>query len=642
MKRPSPFVAAAAIAAILGTGAPAEAFSLFGFHLWGKKADENDPFEVIDPLTFTVAFEVSGDDADLEGALKSASGLWEGRDRPASGVGGLLARARGDYRRILAALYNNAYYGGEISIRIAGQEAADMPISASLAQNTPVVIQVRPGPRFHFGEARIVNPPPKPEHADDEVKDDIGDRFRRGERADAGVITTASATAVERWRQVSHAKAHEESRDVVADHQTDLLDAVIVLDPDRPAKFGRTLVKGAQRVKPGFIAYMADMPQGRSFDPDQVKAGEDRLNRLGVFSSVRISEADAIAPDGTLDMTVDVQEGKRRTIGVGGTISTIEGLGVEAFWVHRNLFGHAEQLRFDASITGLGLTSQGETFDYSLGLSFTRPGVIRPDVSFVAALTARRLDLDTYREESITARAGFQRSFARWLNGELSAFATKARFWDLYGRRDFLMFGLTAKGDYDRRDDKLNPTRGYYGAAEVVPFYEAEYGNAAARGTLEGRVYKGFGGEDNGRVVLAGRAEIGSYVGPSDRESPPNQLFFAGGADSIRGYAWRSVGIDTEYDDKTGVVGGRSLVEGSGEIRVRFTDSWGGVGFVDGGYVSSSSTFSRADSDLRFGAGVGARYFTGLGPIRVDVAAPLNPRKDDDAVAVYIGIGQAF
>lgn len=640
MKRPTTLLAAA-VAAAIGSAMPAEAFSLFGFHLWGER-DDDDPFEVIDPQTFTVTFEVSGKDGALEGALKSASGLWEGRERPASGVGGLLARARGDYRRILAALYNNAYYGGEISIRIAGQEAADMPLVASLPADVPVVIRVRPGPRFHFGEARIVNPPPRPEHEDDEVDDDVGDRFRRGERADAGVITAASGTAIERWRQVGHAKAREDSREVVADHQTNLLDAVIVLDPDRPARFGRTIVRGTQRMRPGFVAYMADLPQGRSFDPDRVRAGEDRLNRLGVFSSIRIEEADAIAPDGSLDMTVAVQEGKRRTIGIGGTISTIEGLGVEAFWAHRNLFGHAEQLRFDASITGLGLTDQGTEFDYALGLTFTRPGVLRPDVSFVAGLLARRLDLDTYREESITARVGLQRRFAHWLNGDLSAFATKARFWDLYGRRDFLMFGVTARGDYDRRDDPLNPTKGYYAAAEFVPFYEAEYGNTAARGTLEGRAYKGFGGDDKDRVVLAARAEIGSYVGPSDRESPPNQLFFAGGADSIRGYAWRSIGIDTEYDDRTGVVGGRSLVEGSGEVRLRLTKQWGAVGFVDGGYVSSSSTFSRADSDLRFGAGVGGRYFTGLGPIRVDVATPINPRKDDSPVAVYIGIGQAF
>lgn len=639
MTRPRALLAATALAAALAASGPAVAFELFGIHLWGER-EEDDPFEVIDPLPFTVAFEVSGNDESLQGALESASGLYEGQDRPASGTGGLLARARGDYRRILAALYDNAYYGGEISIRLAGQEASEMTLDARLPANVPVVIRVKPGPRFKFGQAQIVNAPPRDVDEDDDVEDKVGDAFRTGERANARVITAASATAVERWRQVSHAKASEASREVVADHRTTLLDAVIVIDPDRPAKFGRTIVRGEQRMKPGFIAYMADLPQGRSFDPDRVRAAEDRLNRLGVFRSLRVEEAPEIAPDGTLDMTVTVDEGRRRTIGVGATVSTIEGLGVEAFWLHRNLFGRAEQLRFDASVTGMGITGDGGDFDYTAGVSFMRPGVLRPDVSFVASLGARRLDLDNYREQSVTARVGLQRAFARFLNGELSAFATKARFEDLYGTRNFLMLGVTAKGDYDRRDDKLNPTKGYYAAAEFVPFYEAEYGNAAARGTLEGRVYKGFG-EDR-RFVLAGRAKIGSYVGPSDRESPPDQLFFAGGAGSIRGYGWRSIGIDTEYDDEEGVVGGRSLVEGSGEVRVQINERWGGVGFLDGGYVSSSSTFSQSDSDLRFGAGVGARYFTGLGPIRIDVATPLDPLPDSSRIAVYIGIGQAF
>jgi translocation and assembly module TamA len=337
---------------------------------------------------------------------------------------------------------------------------------------------------------------------------------------------------------------------------------------------------------------------------------------------------------------VRVEDGPARTIGFGGTISTLDGLGVEAFWEHRNLFGRAERLRFDASITGLGGVDYTE-FDYGAGVSFTRPGVINPNVDFISSLSARRLDLDNYREQSITASVGLRRSFARFLNGEASLFATKARFEDFFGTREFLMFGAKATGTYDRRDDELDPTRGYYLLAEASPFYEAEFGNAAARAALEGRIYRGFGTDS--RFVLAARAKVGSYVGPSDAESPPDQLFFAGGAGSVRGYAYRSIGVDiTDSDGETGTVGGRSLVEGSGEARVRVTERFGGVGFLDAGYVSSSSTFGSSDTDVRVGAGVGVRYYTGLGPLRVDLATPVNPRDDDDRFAVYIGIGQAF
>ncbi len=203
------------------------------------------------------------------------------------------------------------------------------------------------------------------------------------------------------------------------------------------------------------------------------------------------------------------------------------------------------------------------------------------------------------------------------------------------------MIGATARGDYDRRDNELDPTRGYFVSAELTPFYEFEYGNAAAQGTLEGRVYRSL--DDDGRFVLAARAEIGSYAGPSDRESPPDKLFFAGGSGSIRGYAYRSIGVEATNDEgETGTVGGRSLVEGSLEARFRVGQRFGGVTFVDAGYVSSSSTFAADGSDTRVGAGVGVRYFTGLGPLRLDVATPVTRRDDDDLVAVYIGIGQAF
>jgi translocation and assembly module TamA len=642
MTGPPPRRALAALlaAAALGAAWPAAALEIFGLRLWGR-GQEEEALEIIDPLPYRAELVVEGGDAALAGRLERASALYSDQERPASGRGGLLARAKGDYRRILAALYAEAYYGGEISIRLAGREAADLTLDSPLPDEVPVRITVRPGPAFRFGTAAIVNPPPLDVGPGDVVENEAADRFARGERADAPVVSAASSTAVERWRQLSRAKARETDRSVVADHAVSRLDVVITLDPGRSADFGRTRVEGARRVDPGFVAYMADLPEGASFDPDRIEAAEARLARLGVFRSIRIVEAEAIAPDGALDMTLIVEERRPRTIGVGGTISTIEGLGVEAFWEHRNLFGRAERLRFSASVTGLGVTGDAGDFDYTAGVSFLKPGVINPNTDAIASLLARRLDLDTYREESITAKVGLQRSFARGLNGELSFVASKARYEDFFGTRDFLLFGPLARGDYDRRDDALDPTRGYFLAAEINPFYEAERSNFAARGTLEGRVYRGFGEE--ARVVLAARAKVGSYVGPDDEESPPDQLFFAGGAGSIRGYAFRSVGVEATNDEgETGTVGGRSLVEGSGEARFRISERFGAVGFVDAGYVSASSSFASGDTDVRVGAGAGLRYFTGLGPLRVDVATPLTRRDDDDLVAVYIGIGQAF
>ncbi len=643
MKRSRQCAGLAALAAMIALwSAPGAALELFGFRLWGS-AEEDGALDIIDPLPFTVEFTVESGSDDLAATLQRASSLWSNRETPASGRGGLLAQARGDYRRILAALYANAYYGGEISILVNGAEAAEVTLDTPLEPGTAVSIRVDPGARFRFGVAEIVNAPPLDVRGADRVEDQAADGFRTGARANAAAVAAASTASIERWRQIGHAKAREAEREVIADHSTLRLDARITLDPDRAANFGTVRVEGTRRVDPGFVAYIAQIPSGRSFDPDRIKAAEEKLSRLGVFRSIRIEEAETIAADGSLDLTIRVEDREPRTIGFGGSVSTLDGLGLEAYWQHRNLFGRAERLRFDASVTGLGLSGSGNgTVDYSAGLSFFRPGVIGPNTGFIASLTARQLDVDTYRERSVTGSVGLQRSFARNLNGELSLFATRARFEDFFGTRDFTMIGPVARGDYDRRDDTLDPKRGYFLQAELRPFYEAEFGNVAVRGFVEARGYKGFGADR--ALVVAARGRIGLYSGPEDSESPPDQLFFAGGAGSVRGYAFRSIGVEaTDDDDETGTIGGRGLLEGSGELRYRINERFGAVGFVDAGLVSSSTLFEGgADSDVRAGVGAGVRYFTGLGPLRVDVATPLNPRDDDSAVALYIGIGQAF
>jgi translocation and assembly module TamA len=419
------------------------------------------------------------------------------------------------------------------------------------------------------------------------------------------------------------------------------VDAMITIDPGREAHYGPLRVSGQNRMDAAFIAYMADLPEGGAFDPDDLRAAEDRLGRLGVFSSIRLEEAEAIEPDGSLPMTLTVEERKARTFGLGATYSSLDGFGASAYAMHRNLLGRAERLRLDTSVGRIGQTTDPKDFDYSVALSFVRPGVINPDTNFGASVIAQQLELDTYDEESVTGRIGLSRPAGRWLTGEGFLEVSRARYKDdAFGIRRFATVAVVGRLQYDRRDDPLDATRGYYLAGDVRPSYEFDYGNAALRGTLEGRAYRGFGPDH--RFVLAGRAKVGSYYGPPVSESPPDQLFFTGGGGSIRGYAFRSIGIEVMgQNGKMDTIGGKGLVEGSAELRARVWGNFGGVVFVDGGIVTADANFSGAD-DLRFGAGVGLRYYTGFGPLRVDVATPIDPRPEDSSVALYIGIGQAF
>ena len=145
-------------------------------------------------------------------------------------------------------------------------------IGVEFPQNVPVVISVVAGPQFLFGATRIVNAPkPDPDPRADSLAS-IG--FQPGEPARSGVINQASALSIERWRHLSYAKAAETGRDVIADHPTSRLDVSLTLDPGRAAHYGPTTVTGSRRVDPGFIAFMADLPEGKRFDPADIDAGQ--------------------------------------------------------------------------------------------------------------------------------------------------------------------------------------------------------------------------------------------------------------------------------------------------------------------------------------------------------------------------------
>lgn len=622
------------IAALSMTGAaPAHAFELFGIKLFGRDKEPEAADVIGEPQPYTLDFQVTGD--DIEDKLKGASSLWSDRDEPASGAAGLIAKARQDYRRLLAALYSEGRYGGSISILIDGRQAADLPPDTELPDPARVEVIVVPGPVFLFGKALITNQAPPAADRRDQVEQPADRGFAPGEVARSGTILAAERLAVEAWRQQGHAKAAIAERRVEALHTADVVDATLTVEPGRRAVYGFTKAEGTERMDPGFVAWMAGLTPGQEFDPDDIERARKRLARLDVFRSLRIVEADEIGPDGLLPITVVVQERALRRIGVGGTYSTVDGLGLEAYWLHRNLFGRAERLRIEGKVGGINGVDPDE-FTYRLGATFTRPGVFTPDTDFVASLFGDREVLEPYTRTGVTGQAGFTRIFTDRISGRIFANARHAEFEDdVFGKRTFSSIGVLGGLVYDSRDNAANATEGYYAEVTAEPFFEFQYGNPAAAFTAEGRAYYGFGEEN--RIVAAGRIKLGSLVGSPIAETAPDKLFFAGGGGSVRGYAYRNIGVPVGND----VIGGRSLVEGSAELRVAVTETIGLVGFVDAGYVGSDS-IPAFDEPFRIGVGAGLRYLTGLGPIRLDVGFPLDPGPGDPTAAFYVGIGQAF
>ncbi len=624
---------AAAVYVAVSTVTPAIAFELFGIKIFERDNAEDADF-IGDPQAYTVDFTVAAGDHDVEDSIKGASTLWTDREEPASGAAGLLAKARGDYRRILATLYGDGRYAGTISILVDGREAADLAPDAVLPDPVSVRIAVDPGPLFAFGTANVVNSAASTENRRDMVDLPADEGFAPGEPAKSGIILQAERLSVEAWRQQGHAKAEIVERRVIAAHDRDVLDATLVVEPGRLAVYGGVGVQGAERMDPEFVAYMAGLPAGQEFDPDDIERANTRLAKLDVFRSQRIVEGDEIGADGALPISVVVQERELRRVGIGGSYSTLDGLGLETYWLHRNLFGRAERLRLEAKVGGIDSVDPAD-FTYRLGATFTKPGVYTPDTDFIASLFGDREVLEAYTRTAVTGQVGFNHLFTDELSARLFVNGQIARFDDDFGQRDFQTLGLLGGVAYDTRDNAADATEGYFLELVAEPFYEFEYGNLAGRLTGEGRVYYGFGEDD--RFVAAARLKLGTLAGSPIDETAPDKLFFAGGGGSVRGYAYRNIGVPS--DD--GVTGGRSLIEGSVELRARVTDVIGLVAFADAGYVGADSIPDFSE-DLRVGVGAGLRYLTGLGPIRLDVAVPLDPRDDDPDFAFYVGIGQAF
>lgn len=646
LNRPTPlrglsaFVATGLLCASLGFApAPAHAFEIFGFRLFGgDPAEEVNDF-IGEPQFYQVEFIVTGNE-EIADRLRQASSLWTDRADPASGVAGLVTKARGDYRRILSALYAEAHYGGAISIRVEGHEVADLPPDATLPATALVLVTVDTGPLFRFGRADIVNaPPPLPADRQDEVDDPRERGFAVGEDARSGAILRAERLSVEAWRHHGHAKAEIADRRVEAVHAANEVEATITVAPGPLARYGPVGVRGAERLDPEWLAWMTGLVPGRVYDPRDLQRAGTRLARLDVFRSQRFEEADSIGADGLLPIDLVVQERLPRRIGVGGSYSTVDGFGAEAFWLHRNLFGRAERLRVDARVGGIGRSWQPRNWTYRLGGRFVKPGVFTPDTDFSAGLAGEREVLDAYARTGVDAEAGFTHIFDDRLSARLFANVSAARFEDglrfNYPRREFVTAGLLGGLTYDNRDDPANATRGIYADLTLQPFHEFVFSNTAIRAVAETRAYFSLTGDDG--LVLAGRARIGTLAGAPAAETPPDKLFLAGGGGSVRGYPFRSIGIQQGNQ----ILGGRSLVEGSVEARARVTDTIGLVGFLDVGHVGADPIPDFSEG-FRMGAGVGLRYQTGLGPIRLDVAVPLNRRPTDPRAAFYVGIGQAF
>ena len=572
---------------------------------------------------FDANLQLSPEVEALKDELSAASLVLAVRREGVASAQDILAAAQADYGRLVSALYERGYYGPVVSIRVDGREAADIPPLARLGPVVRVDLRVESGRAFKLGVAKIA---PLAEGTA------APDRFRSGAVAELSTIRDAAQAGVGGWRAVGYAKARVARERVVANHGRGELDVDLGIDTGPRVRFGALNIEEGSAVRLNRIRKIAGVPTGEIFDPEALERAATRLRRTGVFASVALREADTVRADGTMDVELALADAKPRRYGFGAELHSAEGLTLSGFWLHRNLSGGAERFRIEGEVAGL--LGEDDEPDYSLQASLTRPSTLEKDTDLKLLAEISQLDEPLYFLRQGSLEVGFSKYYSEALTGDTALIYeySDARVDTVTTLYSHLMLRIGAT--WDSRDDKLNPTRGTFLRAEAMPYYGLGDSSSGARGYLDARAYRGLGADET--VVLAARFQLGTVGGSEIDETPPDLLFLSGGSGTVRGHSYQSLFVTTGGVE----TGGRAFVGLSGEARVKLNDTFSAVGFYDLGYIGANSGYDGS-GDWHSGAGVGLRYQTGLGPIRLDLAVPVSG-ESNNSFEVYVGIGQAF
>lgn len=559
-------------------------------------------------------------------ALRNASLLLTSERDKQTNPQDLFAAAQADYAQLLNTLYAEGYYSGVIHIRLDGREAASIAPLDAPRRIDVISVTVEPGPAFRFSRAAI---------APLAGGTTLPDGFRTGEIARSGTIRAAATAGVEGWRDRGHAKARVAGQDITANHRNALLSAAITLDAGPRLRFSPLIVKGNDRMREARIRAIAGLPTGETFSPEALDLAATRLRRTGVFKSATLAEADTITAPDLLPITATVVEEKPRRYSFGAEIASLDGVTLSGSWMHRNLLGGAERLKLYGGIANLGAQSSGA--DYTLGVTLDRPATFTPDTTVGIIAEVSHVDDTDYTADlgsfgltatqifstELTARTGLTYDFSKG----------RDKVSDFNFRNLSLPLGVT----WDRRDDPTDATRGFYIDAEAKPFLGFGTTDSGIRFTWDARTYHSFGS----RLTLAARLQGGMVYGASLLATPRDELFYSGGGGTVRGQPYQSLGVNVlRINNQTSRIGGSYYLGSQIEARVGVTRKIGLVGFYDFGQIGIDGFFSD-QSRNHSGAGLGLRYDTGFGPIRLDIAKPVGG-DTGEGVQIYVGIGQAF
>jgi translocation and assembly module TamA len=588
------------------------------------------PARAADPQPYLTTLKPTGDGA-LDAALTGSSNLVSLQKSAPVGGFALVERARQDIARFTTALQSFGYYKATVVLTIDGHPLDDQSLLPAIEQAPaqpplPVVANFDLGPQFHLGSVTIEGNVPPAAAATLNLTP--------GQPALAANVLAAQGRLQQALAEAGYPLAKVPVPAATLHPDQDVLDIVFHPDSGPKARIGPITITGLKDMHESFVRRRLLLHSGQPYSPSALETARQDLMSIGVFSVVRMQPADHLDADGTLPVTIDVSERPLHAVDLGIAYSTDLGVNFTTAWHDRNLFGNAEQLNLTAGMQlgGNAVTQPG----YNFNAQFIKPDFLARDQQLELDLGAIKQSLQAYDQTAATQKVAINRKLWPDWTGSIGLTGEQESIEQEGVTRHYNLIGVPISVKYDSTTSLLDPTSGVRATVSATP--TESLGMPTTTFVImqaSGSTYFDLFNDD--RSILALRGLVGQVSGGGVFGLPPDQRFYAGGSATVRGYRYQSIGPQFADQKPTG---GTAISTGTVEFRQRILGNYGVVGFVDAGQVSA--TGAPFTQSWRIGAGIGARYYTPIGPIRLDVAIPVNKEPGGDSFELYIGIGQAF
>jgi translocation and assembly module TamA len=618
-----------------------------------------------DPQPYKVEI-VSVGNSEIDSTLKATSDLLALRTTAPVSPFGLIARARSDVDRLTTALQSFGYYQCVVAIRINAMMVnnpglGDLITAVPKGTDAQVSISFTLGQLYHLGRVDI----------DGEVPEAVRSALdlHTGQPAVASTVLAGGARMLAKMQDDGYAFAKVDPPIATENATAPVLDLIFHVEMGDKVNIGAIRFEGLHRMHEPLLRGRLPLRTGDRYSASTLERARHDLLALGVFSQVSLDVGTAVDDTGGVPITFKVRERARHAISVSAAYSSDLGGSAGVSWTDRNVFGNADQLTLAASVIDLGGSDTTGT-GYDTSAKYLIPDFGRRDQSIQFTVGAIKQSLQAYEQTARTTSVTLIRKLSNVWTVSLGGATTDEQIVqeDVTGTElvshFYTLFALPANVIFDSTDltsPLEEPRHGIRASLSLRPTLALGHPNSRFLiSQLKVATYFDFTHllpTDPGRTVLALRGLAGRAEGAGEFSLPPDQRFYGGGSDTIRGYRYQSVGPQFPVTPTFPIltpIGGTAITAGGMELRQRFGVNWGAVAFVDAGHVSApliaqpgdtgqvAAALKAQSSEFRVGAGAGLRYYTPIGPIRLDIAVPVPRHIGDDALEVYIGLGPSF